>query len=381
MKKTQQKDQVEAQSPAAAEQQIYYASQKRLIWIRFKRHKLAVVGGVTIILLYLIAIFASFLGPYDPNQFDKRYSYAPPQKVHFRDTEGDWHLRPFTYGLDRTLDPETFERIYAEDQSKAYPLRFWVKGFEYKLFGMIKTDIHLFGTGDGTIFLFGTDQLGRDVFTKILHGARISMSIGLIGVAISFVLGLFLGGISGFYGGKVDTVIQRSIEIIRSFPAIPLWMTLSAAMPPHWSPLRVYFMITIILSVIGWTGLARVVRGRILALREENYTEAAILSGAGDLYVIWRHLIPGFMSHIIASLTLRVPHMIIAETSLSFLGIGLRPPVISWGVLLQEAQNISSIALRPWLFTPAIFIILAVLSFNFLGDGLRDAADPYHHSR
>jgi peptide/nickel transport system permease protein len=362
---------------ASGDAQIYYASQGQLMWRRFRKHKLAVAGGVVVILLYLIAVFAPFLSPYDPQEFDKDFTYVPPTKLHFVDESGTFHLRPFVYGLERSVDPDTYRRVYTEDTSTRHPLRFFVSGFEYRLLGVFPTDRHLFGVGEGRIFLFGTDKLGRDVFTKILHGARISMSIGLVGVTISFFLGLLLGGISGFYGGVVDNVIQRSIEILRSFPSIPLWMTLSAALPPHWSPIAVYFMVTVILSVLGWTGLARVVRGKILALKEESYAENALLCGANDLYVIRRHLIPGFMSHIIASLTLRIPAMILAETALSFLGIGLRPPVISWGVLLQEAQNVSSIALRPWLFTPAAFIIVAVLAFNFLGDGLRDAADPY----
>lgn len=367
----------ESDTASAGDAQIYYASQSQLMWRRFRKHKLAMAGGVVVILLYLIAVFAPFLSPYNPQEFDKEFTYVPPTRLHFIDESGTFHLRPFVYGLERSVNPETYKRVYTEDTSRRFPVRFFVSGFEYKLLGVFPTDRHLFGVGEGRIFLFGTDKLGRDVFTKILYGARISMSIGLVGVTISFFLGLLLGGVSGFYGGVVDNAIQRSIEILRSFPSIPLWMTLSAALPPHWSPVAIYFMVTVILSVLGWTGLARVVRGKILALKEESYAEAALLSGASDLYVIRRHLIPGFMSHIIASLTLRIPAMILAETALSFLGIGLRPPVISWGVLLQEAQNVSSIALRPWLFTPAAFIIIAVLAFNFLGDGLRDAADPY----
>lgn len=364
-------------STTREEAQIYYASQSQLMWRRFRKHKLAVAGGIVVALLYLIAVFAPFLSPYDPDEFDKDFTYVPPTRVHFFDDTGTFHLRPFVYGLQRSVDPDTYRRVYTEDTSLRHPIRFFVSGFEYRLLGLFPTNRHLFGVGEGKIFVFGTDKLGRDVFTKILYGARISMSIGLVGVTISFFLGLLLGGVSGFYGGVVDNVIQRGIEILRSFPSIPLWMTLSAALPPQWSPVTVYFMVTVILSVLGWTGLARVVRGKILALKQESYAEAALLCGASDMYVIRRHLIPGFMSHIIASLTLRIPAMILAETALSFLGIGLRPPVISWGVLLQEAQNISSIALRPWLFTPAAFIIVAVLAFNFLGDGLRDAADPY----
>jgi peptide/nickel transport system permease protein len=362
---------------AQSSESIYYASQRELVWKRFKKHKLAVAGGVVVLLLYFLALFAPFIGPYDPQEFDKNLTFVGPSTIHFVNQNGQFSLRPFVYGLTRSVDERTFERVYVEDTSRSYPINLFVRGHRYKLLGLVPTDIHLFGAGEGRFFLFGTDKLGRCVFTKIVHGAQISMSIGLIGVAISFVLGLLIGGISGFYGGKIDLVIQRIIEIIRSFPAIPLWMTLSAAFPPQWSAITVYFMITVILSVIGWTNLARVVRGRILSLKQENFAEAALLSGASDFYIIRRHMIPGFMSHIIASLTLRIPAMILAETALSFLGIGLRPPVLSWGVLLQEAQNVSAVALHPWLFSPAAFVIVAVLAFNFLGDGLRDAADPY----
>ena len=367
----------DAASSTEAGTQLYYASQSQLVWRRFKKHKPAVIGGVVIILLYFMAAFASFLSPYDPFEFDRDFIHARPTPIRFVTEAGKFSLRPAVYGLERTVDPHTYRRVYTEDTSRHFPIRFWVRGAEHRFLGLFRTEIRLFGAGEGRVFLFGTDRLGRCVFSKVLHGARISLTIGLVGVALSFFIGLFLGGISGYYGGRIDNLIQRSIEVIRSFPAIPLWMALSAALPAGWSPVRVYFMITIILSVIGWTSLGRVVRGRILTLKRESYSESAYLSGASDLYIIWRHLIPGFMSHIIASLTLQIPQMIIAETALSFLGIGLRPPVVSWGVLLQEAQNVSSIALHPWLFAPAAFVVVAVLAFNFVGDGLRDAADPY----
>lgn len=357
---------------------IYTASQWQLMWRKFRKHRLAMAGGVVVCLLYAIALLAPFLSPYDPNAFSATHNYAPPHKVRFYHPDDGFGLRPFVLGLTRSVDTETFRRVYAEDPSTKHSVQFFVRGFDYKLFGFIPTNIHLFGVEEeGRIFLLGTDRLGRDLFSKILHGARISMTVGLIGVAISFILGLLIGGISGFYGGAVDNFIQRVIEIIRSFPTIPLWMALSAAFPPEWSPVTVYLMIVVILSFIGWTGLARVARGKFLSLREEDYTTAAKLAGATNLYIIRRHFVPSFASYIIASLTLSIPAMILGETALSFLGIGLRPPIISWGVLLQEAQNINAVASQPWLFTPAIFVVVAVLAFNFLGDGLRDAADPY----
>lgn len=361
------------------EEAIYTASQWKLMWRRFRKHKLAVVSGVIILLLYLTAIFAPFIAPYDPYEYDVNYPFQQPQRIRFIDPERGFNpFRPFAFGMSSSRDPETLRKIYVEDRSKVLPLRFFVRGYEYKLFGLIPADLHLFGTtGDGRIMIFGADELGRDVFSKIVYGTQISMSIGLIGIAFSFVLGLLIGGVSGYYGGRVDNVIQRFIEIIRSFPTIPLWMALTASLPRHWSPVRVYFMITIILSLIGWTGLARVVRGKFLSLREEDFTKAAKLLGAGEFYIIRKHFIPSFTSHIIAAVTLAIPGMILGETALSFLKIGLRPPVVSWGVLLQEAQNVRTVANHPWLFMPALLVVITVLAFNFLGDGLRDAADPY----
>lgn len=358
---------------------VYTASQWQLIWWRFRRHRLAVVSVVLLIFLYLMGIFCEFIAPYDPNFYFKEYAYAPPQLPQFFDAENNFHLRPFVYGLKPKRDPETMRMIFAPDTTVQHPLAFFVKGQPYKFWGMWETDRHLYGlqNTDAPIFLLGADRLGRDLLARIVYGTRISMSIGLVGILISLLLGIFFGGLSGYYGGIWDTIIQRLIEFIRSVPTIPLWMGLSAAVPKEWSSIRTYFAITILLSLIGWTGLARVVRGRFLALREEDFVLAASLAGASQMRVIFRHMVPSFTSHIIASLSLSIPGMILAETSLSFLGLGLRPPTISWGVLLQESQNLRSVATAPWLMLPGLAVVLAVLAFNFVGDGLRDAADPY----
>jgi peptide/nickel transport system permease protein len=283
------------------------------------------------------------------------------------------------YGLKGGRDPETLRMVFEPDLTERLPIRFFVRGDPYKLWGVFESDLHLFGLEDNeqTMFLLGADKLGRDALSRLLAGTRISTTIGLVGVLMSFVLGILIGGISGYYGGIVDTIIQRTIEFIRSMPTIPLWLALSAAVPKDWNPIQVYFAITVILSLIGWTGLARVVRGRFLSLREEDFVMAARLAGSKELRIIVRHMVPSFTSHIIASITLSVPGMILSETSLSFLGLGMRPPAISWGVLLQEAQNLASVALAPWLLVPGLAVVLAVLAFNFLGDGVRDAADPY----
>lgn len=359
----------------AVEQQdkvaIAAASQWQLIWLRFKKHRLAMVGSFVLIVLYAMAIFHGFISPYTPNERNAEYVYAPPQTVHFSG------FRPFVYDIEQTLDMQTFRREYTEDKSQKYFIRFFVHGDQYKLFGLFLTDVHLFGVEDGVVFLFGTDKLGRDLFTRNLYAASISLSIGLIGVFLSFFLGCLLGGISGFYGGITDDIIQRTIEVLRSIPTIPLWMGLSAALPPQWSSIQIYFGITIILSLIGWSGLARVVRGKMLELREEDFVTAAKLAGVSDARLIARHLLPGFMSYLVVDMTFSIPGMIIGETALSFLGLGIRPPAVSWGVLLQEAQNIRTISQQPWLLIPAGFVIVTVLMFNFLGDGLRDAADPY----
>ncbi len=362
----------------SAEERIFVATQWQLMWWRFRKHKMAMVGTIVLIGLYLIAIFCEFLAPYDPNESRKLLSVVQAQGIHFFD-QGKFTWPPFVYGYERKRDPVTLRLTYTPDPNKKYPVRLFVHGLPYKLLGLIPTDVHLFGVeGEGaTIFLFGTDTLGRDVFSRVMYGTRISMSVGLVSIALSFMLGITLGGAAGYFGGNLDILIGRIIEFLRSIPSIPLWMGLSAALPGTWPPLRVYFGITIILSLIGWTGLAQVVRGRFLSLREEDFVMAARISGASEWRIIFRHLVPSFLSYIIASLTLSIPGVILSETSLSFLGLGLRPPVISWGVLLQDAQNLHAVALAPWLLIPGLFVVIAVLAYNFMGDGLRDAADPY----
>ena len=350
------------------------------MWWRFLRHRMAVISAVLVILLYFIAAFAEFVAPYDPENSFVRYKLAPPTQIHIFDDQGNLR-RPFVYHMERTRDPETLRSIYTEDRSQMYPIRFFVRGPEYEFWGLWQTNIHLFGLDadreEQGIFLMGADRLGRDVFSRMCYGARISLTIGLVSVVVSLVLGIVLGGISGYYGGIADNIIQRSIEFIRSIPEIPLIMGLAAALPTDWPVVRVYFGITLLLSLIGWTGLARVVRGRFLSMREEDFVMAARLSGSSEMRIILRHMMPSFLSHIIASLTLAIPAIILAETGLSFIGLGLRAPAISWGVLLQEAQNLRSVALAPWVLLPGLAVILSVLAFNFLGDGIRDAADPY----
>ena len=354
----------------------YVASQYRLMWRRLVKHRLAIVGGVVLAVLYVIAIFCEFIAPYDPGTKNTHLLTAPPQRVRFFGA-GGFSLRPFVHAYTPGEDPVTWRKIYLEDKETRYPIRWLVRGEEYRFWGLFKTRVHLFGADGGYVFLFGTDTLGRDVFSRIMYGTRISLSIGLIGVALSFILGLSIGGVSGYVGGMADAVVQRSIDFLRSLPVLPVWMALAAALPANWPTIRVYFGITVIVSLIGWTGLARVVRSKLLSLRHEDFVMAAVVAGAHSGKIISRHLIPGFLSYVIVSLTLAVPNMILSETALSFLGLGLRPPVVSWGVLLSEAQNLHAIALAPWLLLPGLFIIIAVLAFSFVGDGLRDAADPY----
>ena len=365
---------------AGEEERIYVAPYWKLMWWRFRKHKMALISVGILGLFYLVGIFCEFVAPYDPGEYFVKYKFAPPSPIHIRDAEGNFHW-PFVYRIEHGRDPETMRYLYEEDTGARYPIQFFVHGTEYEMWGLWKTDLHFFGLPvpqeEQGVFLAGADRLGRDIFSRLCYGARISLSIGLVGVLLSLTLGIILGGISGYYGGRADTIIQRVIEFIRTIPSIPLWMALSAALPSNWPIVRLYFGITVILSLIGWTWMARVVRGRFLALREEDFVMAARLAGSSQIRIILRHMVPSFLSYIIASLTLAVPNMILAETGLSFIGLGLRAPAISWGVSLQEAQNVRSLALAPWVFAPAFFVVVAVLAFNFVGDGLRDAADPY----
>jgi peptide/nickel transport system permease protein len=366
---------------AAPADRVAIASQWQLTWWAFRKHRLAQAGLWIIGILYLLSLFAEFIAPDAPSQQNRRAVFHPPQMIHFIDrTEDGIRLRPYVWEMDRKRDPDTLAITYSKSGEKIY-LRLFGRGTEYKFWGLWTTDIKLFATvdPDKKFFLFGADRLGRDMFSRIAYGTRISMSIGLVGVAISMVLGITLGGISGYYGGRIDAAIQRLIEFVLSLPTIPIWLALAASLPPSWPIYQQYFVITLIVSLVGWTELGRVVRGRFLAMKNEDFVIAARLDGASEKRIIFRHMLPSLTSHIIASLTLAIPLMILAETGLSFLGLGLQPPAISWGVLLKEAQNIRSISQAPWLFIPGGFVVVAVLAFNFLGDGMRDAADPYSH--
>jgi peptide/nickel transport system permease protein len=365
------------------EAKVFVASQWQLMWWKFRKHKIAMIGAVVTILFYLVGAFCEFLAPYYSERFWSQYTYAPPMPIYWFDVSesGGLKFSPFSYSYTIATDTVALRRTFKTDFNTKIRMGLLVRGEEYKLWGLIPSDLHLFGPIDKDappVFLIGADRMGRDMVSRIIYGTRISLSIGLVGVAFSLILGILLGGISGYYGGTADMIIQRVIEFLRSIPTIPLWLGLAAALPREWGPLQVYFGITVILSLIGWTFMARVVRGKFYALKTEDFVVAARLDGSNELRIIVRHMVPSFMSHIIASVSTSIPTMIISETSLSFLGLGLRPPVVSWGVLLQEAQNIRTVATAPWLLLPGLGVIIIVLAMSFLGDGLRDAADPYN---
>jgi peptide/nickel transport system permease protein len=369
---------VETTVPArTAEERISVASNWQLVWWRFRRHHLAVASALILVGLYVVVLCPDFFSTQHPEATDARLAFIPPQRVRILGGDG---LRPWVPGIVGTRNPTTLRMEWRLDETRKVPLRFFVSGYPYRLFGLVPTRVHLLGTAPdagGTVHLLGTDRLGRDQWSRLVHGTQTSMTIGLTAVLLSVVLGVLLGGISGYAGGLPDLVIQRVIELLQSLPTIPIWLALTAALPRDWSPQQVFFAITVILSLVGWTTLGREVRGRFLALREEDYVLAAELAGASRTRIVRRHMVPNFLSHIIATSTLAIPAMIINETALSFLGLGIRPPAISWGVLLQEAQNIQTLALAPWLLVPGLVVILSVLAFNLVGDGLRDAADPY----
>jgi len=365
---------VEAMTPEQSK--VYQASQLRLMWWKFRRHRLAVVSGIFLAVLYFGILICEFLAPYNLHTRNMDYIYSPPQRVHL--FHNGQFVGPFVYGRQMTLDMDTLKRNYTDKQDDVQRIRFFCKGDSYRFWGLIAGDRHFVCPAEnGQLFLAGTDRLGRDVLSRIIYGARISLTIGLVGISFSFLLGIVIGGLAGYHGGIFDLIVQRIIEVLQSIPSIPLWLALAAIMPITWSPILIYFGITVILGLIHWTGLARAVRSKLLALREEDYVLAAQLMGAGSSRIIRRHLIPGFMSHLIATATISIPGMILGETALSFLGLGLRAPTTSWGILLTEARSVSVIAFYPWLLLPMLPVILVIMAFNFFGDGLRDAADPY----
>lgn len=350
----------------------------RLMWRRFLRNRLAVVGGMLLVLMYVIVLFAEFFAPYDHLTSNQDFVLRGPQRPRFVDAEGNWHLRPFVYGTSTSLDTVNLDWVHEDDTSQIYPIRFFVEGRPYKLFGLIPTNRHFYGVDEpGTAYLLGTDRNGRDMVSRIIQGGRVSMTIGLVGVALTIIFGSVLGTISGYFGGVVDTIIQRSTELLMSFPSIALWAAFAAALPADMTNIKRFFFISIILSLLGWTSLARQVRAKVLAYREMDFASAAKAAGASHSRIILVHMLPNALSHIIVIATLAIPGMILAETALSFLGLGILPPAVSWGTLLQDAQTVSVVVKKPWLMLPGLFVIIAVLSFNFVGDGIRDAADPF----
>lgn len=366
---------IAAPAESSGAERIFTASQWQLIWWKFRKHRLGMISLVGLALLYLSVLFADFLAPNDPQAFHREYLFSPPTRVRLFH-EGRLTM-PFVYRSVSSLNPQTFLREYVPDTTTRYPIRIFTRGVEYNFLGILRSDLHLFGTDGPPVFLFGTDGLGRDIFTRVLHGGRISLTIGLVGIAISFVLGLLLGGIAGYLGGLADEIVMRVIDMLVSIPTLPLWMALSAAIPRTWPVVRTYFAITIILAVVGWASLARVVRGKFLSLKSEDFITAARVIGCNRSRIIFRHLLPSFFSFIIVQLTLSIPGMILGETALSFLGLGMQPPAFSWGVLLQQAQDLNAMVNYPWVLIPCLFVIASILMFNFCGDGLRDASDPY----
>ncbi len=378
MAENQVDESLATQFASKAEERVSVASNWQLVWWRFRKNKLAVVSGIVLIIFYLIVLIPDFFATQDPEATEARLAFIPMQGVHFFD---GWSFSPWVPAVIGSRNPVTLRMEWKVDETKKVPVRFLTPGFKYSVLGLFETDIHLLGVADpeseNRLYLLGTDRLGRDQWSRMMYGTRTSMTVGLFSVILSVLIGILLGGISGYFGGWPDLFIQRLIELLQSLPTIPIWLAMTAALPQDWRPEQVFFAITIILAFIGWTTLAREVRGRFLSLREEDFVLAADLAGASRFRIIMRHMVPAFMSHIIATSTLAIPVMIINETSLSFLGLGIRPPAISWGVLLQEAQNIQTVALAPWLLIPGLSVIVAVLAFNLVGDGLRDAADPY----